>query len=69
MDLDLGMRTQILVDHRGAMSVEPVADDDERAGNVGLEVTAGDPHVIAADGMGKVALVNLAGQRQPHDRG
>jgi hypothetical protein len=40
------------------MSVEPVPDDDERAGNVALEVTEGDHHVISADGMGKVALVN-----------
>ena len=60
MHLDLGVRPQRLFDHRGAMSVEPVPDDDERAGNVALEVTEGKHHVLAADGMCEVALVDTA---------
>jgi hypothetical protein len=62
---DLGVRTQILFDHHGAMSVEPVPDDDERAGNVALEVTEGDHHVLAADGMREMAFVEAAREGQP----
>jgi hypothetical protein len=66
--LDLGMRTQIRFDHRGAMRVEPVPDDDERAGNVALEVTERAHDVISADGMREVAFVDAAREGQP-DRG
>jgi hypothetical protein len=66
--LDLGMGRQILFDHLRAMGVEPVPDDDERARNVALEVTEGDHHVIAADGMREVSLVDVARQGQPDHR-
>jgi hypothetical protein len=67
--LDLGMRTPILSDHRGAMSVAPVPDDDERAWNVALEVTERDHHVISADGMCEGAFVDVAREGQPDRRG
>src|SRR5688572_14307873 len=48
--LDLRMRTQILVDHRRTMGVEPVPDQHQGAGNVSLEVAEGHDDIIAADG-------------------
>jgi hypothetical protein len=67
--LELGVRPQLRFDHRGAMRVEPVPDDDERAGNVALEVTEGNHHVLAAEGRREVALVETARQGQPDHRG
>src|SRR5688572_21369411 len=55
--LELRMRPQIRFDHHSAVGVEPVPDDDEGAGNVALDVTEGDHHVISADGMREVAFV------------
>ena len=67
--LDLRTHTQILLDHRGAMGIESVLDNDEGAGNVALEVAEGEHHIIAADGMREVSLVDTARQGQPDHRG
>ncbi len=58
--LDLRTHTQILLDHRGAMGIESVPDNDEGAGNVALEVAEGEHHGIAANGMREVSLVDAA---------
>ena len=62
MHLDLRMRPHIFFDHRSAVSVEPVPDDDEGARDVALKVTEGDHHVVSADGMLEMSLVNAARQ-------
>jgi hypothetical protein len=60
MHLDLRMRPHILVDHRSAVGVEPVPDNNEGAGYVALKVTEGDDHVVSADDMLEMSLVNAA---------
>jgi hypothetical protein len=58
--LDLRMCAKIRLDHCSAMGVEPVPDQNEGAGNVALEVAEGDHHILAANGMREVALVDAA---------
>jgi hypothetical protein len=65
----LRMHRNILLDDHGPMRAEPIPDDDHRPGDVPLEMLQGHQHIRGPDGMGKVALVNLAGQRQANDRG
>jgi hypothetical protein len=65
----LRMRSHILLDDHGSMRIQPIPDDDHRAGDVSLEMLQGLQYLHGADGMLKVALVNLAGQRQANDRG
>jgi hypothetical protein len=62
MHLDLRMRPYIRFDHRSAVGVEPVPDDDEGARNMALKVTEGDHHVVSADGTLEMPLVNAARQ-------
>ena len=69
MHLDLRMRPDIFFDHRRAVGVEPVPDDEEGARNMALKVTEGDHHVVSADGTLEMSLVNAARQGQPDDRG
>jgi hypothetical protein len=66
--LDLRMRTQILFDHRRAMGIEPVPDQEQGAGNVSLEVTEGNHDIISADGALDVSLVDAARQGQSDHR-
>ncbi len=60
--LDLRMRPDLCFDHRRAVGVEPVPDDDEGARNMALKVTEGDHHVVSADGTLEMSLVNAARQ-------
>jgi hypothetical protein len=69
MHLDRRMRPDIFFDHRSAMGVEPVPDDDEGARNMALKVTEGGHHVVSADGTREMSLVNAARQGSPDDRG
>ncbi len=58
MHLDLRMCPHILFAHRSAVGVEPVPDNDQRTRYVVLKVTEGDHHIISADGMLKMSLVD-----------
>ena len=60
--VDLRMCLHILCDHRSAVGVEPVPDDDEGTRNMALKVTEGDHHVGSADGTLEMSLVNAARQ-------
>jgi hypothetical protein len=62
MYLDLRMRPHILFDHRSAVGVEPVPDNDEGTRYVALKVTEGDHHVVSADGLLEMSLVNATRQ-------
>ncbi len=62
MHLDLRGRPYIRFDHRRAVGIEPVPDNDEGAGNVALEVTEGDHHVVSAAGMREMSLVDATRQ-------
>jgi hypothetical protein len=69
MQLDLRRCLHLLFDHRRAMGVEPVPDNDEGGGNVLLEVAEGNHDVIAADGMCEVSLVDVTRPGQPDHSG
>jgi hypothetical protein len=51
------------------MGVEPVPDQDKRAGHVSLEVPEGHDDIISTDSPHEVALVDTARQGQPDHRG
>jgi hypothetical protein len=63
------MRSHILLDDHGSMRIQPIPDDDHRAGEVPLEMSQGLQYLHGPDGMLKVALVYLAGQGQANNRG
>jgi hypothetical protein len=65
----LRTRSHILLDDGGSMRIQPIPDNDHRPGNVPLEMSQGLQYLHGPNGMLKVALVNLAGQRQANDRG
>jgi hypothetical protein len=67
--LTLGVCINILPDDHGSMRVQTVPDDDHRPGDVPLEVLQGHQNIRCPDGMLKMALVDLAGQRQANHRG
>ena len=62
MHLDLRMRPDLCFDHRSAVGVEPVPDDEEGARHMALNVTEGDHHVVSADGPREMSRVNAARQ-------
>ena len=66
--LKLWMCRDILLDEHGPMRVQPVPDDDHRSSDVPLEVAEGQQDISTTNGMRKMALVNLAGQRQGDNR-
>jgi hypothetical protein len=61
MHLNLRMCPHILFDHHSAVGVELVPDDDQRTRYVALKVTEGDHHIISADGMLEMSLVDTTG--------
>jgi hypothetical protein len=63
------MRSHILLDDHGSMRIQPIPDDDHRAGEVPLEMSQSLQYLHGPDRMLKVALVDLAGQCQANDRG
>jgi hypothetical protein len=66
--LKLWMCRDILLDDHGPMRAQSVPDDDHRCSDVPLEVAEGQQDISPTNGMLKMALVNLAGQRQGNDR-
>ena len=65
----VGMRGHIVLDDDGSMRIEPIPDNDHRPRDVPLEVLQGHQNICGPDGMLKMTLVNLAGQRQANHRG
>jgi hypothetical protein len=58
---DLRVGTDVLFDHCSAMSIEPVPDHDEWAGNMSLEVAQGDDDIVTMNCPRKMSLVDVAG--------
>jgi hypothetical protein len=63
------MRSDILRDDQGPMRVQPIPDNDHRPRDVPLEMLQGHQDISSTNGMRKMALVNLAGQRQANHCG
>jgi hypothetical protein len=62
------MCRHILLDDHGAMRIQPIPDDDHRAGDVPLQMLQSLQYLHTPNGMLKVALVELARKRQANDR-
>jgi hypothetical protein len=62
MHLDLRVCPHILFDHCSAVGVEPVPDNDEGARYVALKVAESHHHIVSADGMREMALVDATRQ-------
>jgi hypothetical protein len=69
LHLELGVCLNRLGDRLRAMGIVPVTDDDEGAGPMSPEGTAGGPEVIAADGMREGPRVDATGPGDPAARG
>ena len=68
-NVELGVPSEILLDHGRPMCCEPVPEEDHRTRDVPLKMLQGRHDVLTANRMLKVTLIKLAGQRQADDRG
>lgn len=59
----------MFLDDHSPMRIQSIPDDDHRPGDVPLEVAEGHEDIRRANGMLKMALVDLAGERQANHRG
>jgi hypothetical protein len=67
--LNVGVCGDILRDEHSPMRVRAIPDDDHGPSDVPLEVAEGHEAIRRASGMLKMALVDLAGERQANPRG
>ncbi len=60
--LDLRMCAEIFLDHRRAMGIEPIPDNDQPAGDIALKMAEGEHNIGPTDRMRKVALIDMTGE-------
>ena len=64
-----GMRGDILFHSGRPMGAQPVPDDDHRSSDIALQMVQHRQDILRADGVLKMAPINLAGEREPDNGG
>ena len=67
--LDLGMCGGIRLHSGSPMGAQPVPDDDHRSSDVSRQMLPHHQDILRAEGVLKMALVDLAGEREPANGG